>query len=98
MMRVEAKPTYLSAITDRYVIKGEATMNSPGALVPQMERGDATRDPASDYTLVREDLERAGDRENRALASTAMCWIRRCVHSEEFAKALEKELETLRRR
>lgn len=59
---------------------GEFAGSVPG--IPAPAHGDMARDAASDYGSATTDQDRA--------------WIRRAVHAESFAAAIEKELNALR--
>lgn len=63
------------------VAAGRGRMSLPGLPVPSVQATDWDRQPAVDYQEA-----------DIVLAA----WIRRAVHSEQFAKALEHDLETIR--
>jgi len=71
----------LEAVIDKAEVKGEGTLRLPGSPVPSVTGADLERVPLQDYW--------AGDAATRA-------WVRRAVHAEAFAKALEAELERAR--
>ena len=62
-------------------LRGVGRMEMKDGPVPAVKADDFRRDPAIDFASA---------------DKTLMAWIRRAVHAETFAKALEKELEALR--
>lgn len=75
-------------------IAGRGRAQAPaGGAVPDVGPGDMHRDPSADYhrvnEIVNEEFSDAGE--------IAKAWIRRAYLAESFAKALEAELEKLRR-
>lgn len=63
------------------VLAGSGRNKSPAGPVPDVERGDCDRNPATDYEVM---------------DSTGQAWIRRAVLAEQFSKSLELELERIR--
>ncbi len=77
----------LEVLVSQAKIQGEGTMTLPGSPVPSVCKGDMARDPAADY----HDASISGAEDGVLYA-----WIRRAVHAEAFAKALQADLEKLR--
>jgi len=76
----------LEAAVAKAKLRGQGTVSLPDAPVPPLRAEDMAHDPAHDYALA----ERSG------ACEWLTCWIRRAVHAEAFARALNTELEKLR--
>ena len=78
-----------SAIPDM-VIDGTGTSSPPGgSAIPPPTAEDLALDPVSSHAYATEMPE-------EVFSLPCAAWIRRAVHAEAFAKALEAELERLR--
>jgi len=65
------------------ILTGKGQHTAPAAVVPGVEAGDCNRDPVADYETA---------------DTLGKAWIRRCINAENFAKALEAELNKLRQK
>ena len=76
----------LEVAVSKAKIQGEGQVTLPDSPVPPVTFQDMGRNAAEDY-------EEANDYEWPRDTEILQAWIRRAVHAEAFARALEAELE-----